>query len=325
MGSPLIQSVRIRNYRCFEDVEAPLGHLTVLIGQNDTGKSAFLEALALLRQPKLTGSSLQRDVRNMNTDLSVEIFQCKNDKWTGFIVRPEDKNPRINNPNTVKTAFYQLPSKGPAMGCQGLDDRKGPPDLDPAGGNVPALVDYFLRRDRARFDSFVKDARQRIPGLKDIHVGTPGGSYRQLDLVMEKGAKIPADRSSAGVRIIIFFLALAYHPVPPELLLIEEPESGVHPKRLEDIVKLLRGLTRGEHANHPVQIVLSTHSPYLLDAIDPSDDQVLIFRREKHGARSIEPADTSLLALFLDEFSLGEVWFNQEEDGLVSKDKESVS
>lgn len=323
MESPLIQRVRIRNYRCFEDIEAPLGRLTVLIGQNDTGKSTFLEALALLH--KTPGFSFRNpiDVRKMNTKLPVDILQYKNDKWTGFVFHPKKRV--TQNLDIRKTAFHQLPSKGPSMICPGMDDSKGPPDLDQTGGNVPALVDYFLRRDRARFDSFVKDARQRIPGLKDIHVGTPGSNKRQLDLVVEDGVTLPADRSSVGVRIIIFFLALAHHPAPPKLLLIEEPESGVHPRRLEDIVKLFRGLTRGEHADHPVQIVLSTHSPYLLDAIDPSVDQVLIFRREKHGARSIEPADASRLAVFLDEFSLGEVWFNQEEDGLVSKAKGSVS
>ena len=52
-------------------------------------------------------------------------------------------------------------------------------------------------------------------------------------------------------------------------------------------------------------------------------DQVLTFRRseEAEGKRLIEPVDKGRLSVFLDEFMLGEVWFNQTEEGLVSKVK----
>jgi len=116
---------------------------------------------------------------------------------------------------------------------------------------------------------------------------------------------------------MLFFLALGVHPKLPELVLIEEPEKGVHPGRLGDIVKVLRSLSEEGHAPRPIQIVMTTHSPYLMDFIDPERDQVLIFRRSETGARTVTPADPSRLRLFLDEFNLGEVWYNRGEDGLV--------
>ena len=79
--------------------------------------------------------------------------------------------------------------------------------------------------------------------------------------------------------LLFFFVALAHHPNPPHVALIEEPETGVHPKRLRDIVELLRGLTRGEFAGRAVQAVLTTHSPYLLDHVTLPEDQVIVFRR----------------------------------------------
>ena len=106
---------------------------------------------------------------------------------------------------------------------------------------------------------------------------------------------------------------------PPRLILIEEPETGVHPKRLADIVALLRKITQGLHGTHPAQVILTTHSPYLLDSIDPNVDQVLVFRRESDGSRSVKPVDVEGLKEFLDDFMLGEVWFNVGEDGLVAK------
>lgn len=115
--------------------------------------------------------------------------------------------------------------------------------------------------------------------------------------------------------MLIFFVALAYHPTPPELLLVEEPDSGVHPGRLADIMRLLREITQGKHGDRGAQVVLTTHSPYLLDLVDIEQDQVLVFRRNDDGTRTAEAVDAKRLELFLDEFKLGEVWFNQGEAG----------
>ena len=117
--------------------------------------------------------------------------------------------------------------------------------------------------------------------------------------------------------MLFFFVALAHHPNPPDVALIEEPENGVHPKRLKDIVELFRSLTEGRLSGRQVQILMTTHSPYLLDHIKPPEDQVIVFRGESDGRRSAHEADEKRLKAFLDEFMLGEVWFNQGEEGLV--------
>jgi len=67
-----------------------------------------------------------------------------------------------------------------------------------------------------------------------------------------------------------------------------------------------------------VQVILSTHSPYLLDHVRLPEDQVIVFAREEDGRRTAHEADQARLKTFLDEFMLGEVWFNQGEEGLVT-------
>ena len=47
---------------------------------------------------------------------------------------------------------------------------------------------------------------------------------------------------------------------------------------------------------------------------------MLVFRRGDDGARTAEAVDAKRLELFLDEFKLGEVWFNQGEAGLVARE-----
>ena len=84
-------------------------------------------------------------------------------------------------------------------------------------------------------------------------------------------------------------------------------------------MQLLRALSEGEFGDHVAQVILTTHSPYLLDHVNIEKDQVLVFQRMEDGGRVAQPADAQRLKNFLDEFMLGEVWFNEEERGLIAK------
>jgi predicted ATPase len=205
------------------------------------------------------------------------------------------------------------------MKCNGVGDDGGPPAIGKSGEDVPALFDYLLRQDRKRFFAAVDALKNLIPGLEDLNVASPDPRERRLDLTVEKGFKIPADLSSTGVRMLLTFVAMAYHPRPPGLVLLEEPETGVHPERLADIMRLLREITEGKHGGRAAQVIMTTHSPYLLDLVDVEKDQVLVFRRQDDGSRTAEPADAARLKAFLGEFMLGEVWYNQGEEGLVAR------
>ena len=206
------------------------------------------------------------------------------------------------------------------MSSQGVEDQPGSraPHLNQTGSNLAAFLDYLLRKDRKRFDQIQDALKKRVPGLEEISIFTPNRETRSISLRIEGGFEIEGERLSTGVRMLFFFVALAYHPDPPAVVLLEEPENGVHPKRLEDIVDLLRGLTEGRISGRPVQVILSTHSPYLLDHIRLPQDQVLVFQREPDGQRTAVEADQARLKAFLDEYMLGELWFNQGEEGLVA-------
>ena len=88
--------------------------------------------------------------------------------------------------------------------------------------------------------------------------------------------------------LALALLALAYQPKPAELVAIEEPEHGLHPYLLGQLVDLLRALsTRKER---PIQVVLATQSSELLDRLEP--EEVRFLRRKPDGSVGIEAADT---------------------------------
>jgi predicted ATPase len=294
----VIRRVHIRKFRALHKVDVELRPLAVLVGPNDSGKSSFLDAI----------------------DKGVHGRFEREDGWRG-IEQPEVQLLGDGNrPFNGSVEIFKLPSPGIPMDSQGVaeEPRRGAPPLAVDGSNLAAFLDYLLRKDRRRFDQVQATLKRLIPGFEDIGIATPSPDRRSISIRVEQDLEVPGHRLSTGVRMLFFFVALAHHPNPPQVALIEEPENGVHPKRLADIVDLLRSFTTGELSGHPVQVILSTHSPYLLDHVKVPTDQVIVFRREPDGRRTAHAVDGERLKAFLDEFMLGEVWFNQGEEGLLA-------
>jgi predicted ATPase len=305
--------VKATNYRCFGEVDVPLRPLTVLVGPNDTGKSTFLRLLLTAAgQQYVTKDDHRRAA--LTAPVSIEAFTSSGHRRALQHVNGQSE---VRSDLTLRVGFFQLHESRVSAASAGVADTAGPPDLSRAGENVPSLLDYFLRRDLKRFLAVTDDVRRLIPGCQSIEIATPDASARQIWLQMTEG-RFAAEQMSTGVRLMLFFLALLHHPSPPDVVLLEEPENGVHPRRLTEIMSALRDVIAGRYGSE-TQVVITTHSPYLLDEVKPDSDQVLVFSREEDGTRSVKSADAGRLATFLDEFMLGEVWFNQGEAGLVKK------
>lgn len=318
----MLDTLKIDEFRCFKHVEVPMRPLTVLVGPNDSGKSSFLQALYMFgnREPIKYPHDFWGHDRNAKP-LITSVIAGKPVGLIGALTSKLTSSGPFDQLQSElqPTSFFQLPVQGVSMQSKGYQDDQGAGTIQTDGSGVPSLLDYLLRRDRKRFDAVIDSMKRLVPGLADLQVGSPDPSTRRLDLVTQQGLRIASDRASAGVRLLLFFVALAHHPTPPKLILVEEPETGVHPKRLGDVMALLRSITQGEFAGHAAQVVMTTHSPYLLDLVDLTIDQVLVFRRNDDGSRTAEPADAERLKVFLDEFMLGEVWYNQGEEGLVAR------
>lgn len=302
----MISKVKIRDFRALRGIDVHLRPLTVLLGPNDSGKTSFLEAIH----------------RGINDAFGHEDFWRFEGGHAPNVTKPPNVELKTDTgmPFVGGVELFKLPSEGIPMESVGVADYpgQGAPPLEVTGANLAAFLDYLLRKDRRRFDQIQQALRERIPGLEEISITTPSADRRAVTLTIDGSFEIAGKRLSTGVRMMFFFVALAHHPNPPALVLLEEPENGVHPKRLKDIVELLRGMTEGKPSGHETQIILTTHSPYLLDHIRPPRDQVIVFHREADGRRVASEADETRLKAFLDEFMLGEVWFNQGEEGLLT-------
>ncbi len=322
----MLTQLSITGFRCFRQLDVELKPLTVLIGANDTGKSVFLDAIQILSPgecDKLNALDHFRGNLAQNIKTFGTLSDGQNLRLESRTSEGGDRQVGLFTGELLVSDIqrFQLPGVGVETECEGFDAKESNGlKLETNGSRVAALIDHLLRNDLTRYLNLLDELRRLVPGFEDLKIETPSANSRRIDFVIEGGFRIPAHKTSAGVRLLLFFLALVHHPSPPKIILLEEPETGIHPKRLGDVMNLLRGITQGKFGKAPAQVILTTHSPYLLDYVKPEEDQVLVFQRADDGSRTAKPVDWSRLKEYFDGFMLGEIWFNEEESGLVAQE-----
>lgn len=236
--------------------------------------------------------------------------------------------------DVLKPAYkYALDAK--LMAVPAVVDEKRKFRLDPDGFGLATLLNDLVNYDPELFLKLRADFCKFFPQFRSVHTetvhawkrtyspngihgsGTADGTGIFFDAVT--GQSIRAQQASDGAILFLAFLALAYLPEPPGLLLIEEPETGVYPTRLGQIIKLLKDMVnRTEGVRFP-QIILTTHSPYVLSFFEPEEVTLLSRDPEKPDApvraRPLRDAP-NIRERLGDDFYLGELWYNLSEEEL---------
>ena len=158
-----------------------------------------------------------------------------------------------------------------------------------------------------------KALRKAIPTLQGIELVTDKGGAKSLHFVLAGNSRqpkvIPASLASDGAMLVTAFLALAYGGAP-DILFIEEPENGLHYSLLGQMIDLLRKISKGEVGDRPRQVIITTHSPLLLNFADPAE--VVVCQRGENGGTVATPmSEVPNLDPLLKEFAPGELWYSR--------------
>lgn len=137
------------------------------------------------------------------------------------------------------------------------------------------------------------------PDINDFGVSIDG-SYLHA-YVVEGETDIPAVRLSDGTLRYLCLLAILLHPNPPSVVCIEEPELGLHPDIIPQLAEHLKS------ASERCQLIVTTHSDLLIDALSDRPASVLVCERDENGTH-IKPLDANEIAPWLEEYRLGEYW-----------------
>ncbi len=313
----MIEQLELHEFKAHKATKLQLSRLTMLVGDNASGKSSVLDALALqgsLRPPfedvlrgawsipnllrrgassnqiTLTSSGIhgadtwaitvhltQADEQTFAINASAQVGQQKHEASANGYGHGGNWNEI--RAATGSAAIYRLRAEQIAAAAYSHE-----PDVrvGPDGTNTAVVLAAMKLGDDERFEIIEEAMRRLVPSLERVRIrpeaitgssdGGIGGVTRQgskiyLDF---RGAKdVPADGASHGTLILLSLLTTLYGPTRPNLILIDDIEQAMHPRAQRELVQLLQDLImRPEFGD--LQIVATTHSPYVLDLLDPS-------------------------------------------------------
>lgn len=171
--------------------------------------------------------------------------------------------------------------------------------------NLPARL-LALKRSPVVKRRMVALVREMAPGFDDFEV-TPDGGLLTLRLT-EGDLSIPARRLSDGTLRYLCLVAILVDPDPPPLIVIEEPELGLHPDIHPQLAKLLL------EASRRTQLIVTTHSDVLVDALTETPEAVVVCENVG-GSTRLERLDAETLRPWLDKYRLGQLWLSGEIGG----------
>ncbi len=175
--------------------------------------------------------------------------------------------------------------------------------LSKSGENLANVVQYLKEQHPERLEQIFKVLRQRIPRLEQVEA-SPMPDGRLLLQIKDAPFEQPvlSRYASDGTMKMLAYLAVLYDPEPPRFIGIEEPENFLHPRLLPELAEECRNAAASS------QLLITSHSPFLLNAMRPEEVRVL-YRDEQGFTKAVRVSDIRGIKEFVQEgASLGYLW-----------------
>jgi len=306
MDRPYVEWVRVESYRCIRSVDLHLTPLHALIGPNDSGKSSLLRAIEQnFKGPFPTisawvsnGAALIRS----HATISASYPQLSETR-DGLT-----ENQRTQARHAISTALLRLDpdvlrASAPLF-AQGTvlwfrDER---------GLGLPALYDALLSRNIPAFLAIAKRFTELFPTVRSLRMVNSDEGRKTLGLTLTDGTEVGPEAMSEGM---LYWLAFAVieHLSPVGILLIEEPENGLHPSRIAEVMRILREVSQR------TQILVATHSPLIINELKP-EEVTIVTRRPETGTICTPMTQTKNFVERSKVYALGELWLSYADGDL---------
>lgn len=210
---------------------------------------------------------------------------------------PEYVFPKVRN--LVVYHFHDTSDSSPAKQTADVEDNR---QLRRDAGNLPAYLFWLKERHPVQFRHIEEHIRLVAPFFNRFVLEPLKLNERKIKLEWrQKGsdAYFDAFSLSDGTLRFICLATLLLQPSPPALILLDEPELGLHPFAIRVLAEMFEAVARR------AQVLVATQSVTLLNHIAPSD----VIVAENDGMQStFNRVDEGKLKDWLDEFSIGELW-----------------
>lgn len=183
--------------------------------------------------------------------------------------------------------------------------------LESSGAGLAALVDRILtdpdRSARDAYEDALRSFSDHVAGVGTRVTRDP--QLKELVFGLRDKTRVPAREVSTGLLATAGYLALLH--LPASRFLIEEPENGLHPQALLQIVDVLRKL-----ADEGRQVVMTTHSPVLLNYIDAANIRI-VTRTEADGVKVTPAVESKVFNEVKQKVDFGALWYSLGDESLA--------
>ena len=210
-------------------------------------------------------------------------------------------DPRLGRPlyNAIERARSELSEwrtyyLDPRVAMRAAQPPSDVRDIGVLGGDIAPLL-YRLKGEYPKhFQAVSRTLRSIVPSVEELTVDLDRRRGTLDILIRQAGIDYSSRIVSEGTLRVLALCAITVNPWGGSLLAFEEPENGVHPRRIELIAQLLLSLALEQHR----QVVVTTHSPLFCDAIlkgarSQSNDIGLFNVRRDGQSTVVRPFDVS--------------------------------
>ncbi len=171
------------------------------------------------------------------------------------------------------------------------------------GANIAEYLRQILEWYPDTFDGILEALQYVLPYMRDLKPVLTDALGRQTHLeITESEYKVMGWLLSTGTMRVLALLALFRHPEPPPLIVIEEIENGLDPRTIHLIVDEIQDLVESGRS----QVIVTTHSPYLLDLLPLSS--IVLVERVGGVPTFSRPADRDELEGWSQRFAPGRLY-----------------
>ncbi len=316
----MLTHIQIQRYKSLYDVHVDLEPLTVFIGPNGSGKSNICEALLVLSGAIVSNSikiAIEQLLYPTGQDYRAKFWQGGEEDLV-FTLHTQGEGQQLifNSKGNLKNQLdgqtvsalkrVVLYNFNPAFLASATSN-----PINSTGYGVANSLADILFDDRNRFIELEQRFIDLVPNIARISLQRVGAENR-LRLVDKYSEHIiPTNDISDGTLRILAFLTAVYQTATPDILCFEEPENGVHPWLLHKMIDLLNLIATEGMGGKPVQVLITTHSPVLLNYVKP--EQIRVVELDREGKTQVYglPKDSTRFRRAMDAYdqAMGELWF----------------
>jgi len=209
----------------------------------------------------------------------------------------------------ASTYFYRLV---PHL-MRNINPTAAPPYLSEHGENLSAWLMHLQTRYPEAFASIRQVCQDVLPDLTDLFTWpTPQATVSLAS--KEKSLKRPVTVPDMSDGELVFIALLSVLLSPPDLrpavCFVEELENHLHPRLIEVLVEILRQLQGESALANGTQVIVTTHSPHLVDRLRL--EEVIVFQKRQGETIISYPRDKAHLRELLDnkELGLGDLFYS---------------